>query len=433
MEQHPPSDAPTASNSPSAGSPSETSTGQPSSLHQLLQELDRKVRERTQELAAARTHIEHVAQAHRELLGRLDQELQQPISMIALETERLLQTPLAGLAPEQREQLQRIQQASASAMHLLHAIMEPHRTPPAGLSRNIQPASIRTIVEASLRAIKDAALAKNVQITLRNATQSDRILADARLVKQILAQAADYCVRHTGTGATVQVDITPLAEGQVIECAIACTVPQADLPSDLESQFAQQRQIAQQHGGQFVATTTEGNTLRLTLRLPINGPTTAPIPPTAAPELRQPNPTASPSPASQPQAPLVLLADDHPVNLKLYGNLLQHVGYRSLIAHTGAEAIQLATSHRPDLILMDIQMPDLDGIEATSQITHAPQTAGIPIICITSFAMPQDRERCFAAGARAYFCKPVNLAQLSKVMADLLKFPAGAPSPHPPA
>jgi CheY-like chemotaxis protein len=158
-----------------------------------------------------------------------------------------------------------------------------------------------------------------------------------------------------------------------------------------------------------------------------------PSPPTAAPELRQPNPTASPSPASQPQAPLVLLADDHPVNLKLYGNLLQHVGYRSLIAHTGAEAIQLATSHRPDLILMDIQMPDLDGIEATSQITHAPQTAGIPIICITSFAMPQDRERCFAAGARAYFCKPVNLAQLSKVMADLLKFPAGAPSPHPPA
>jgi CheY-like chemotaxis protein len=82
---------------------------------------------------------------------------------------------------------------------------------------------------------------------------------------------------------------------------------------------------------------------------------------------------------------------------------------------------------------MDIQMPDLDGIEATSQITHAPQTAGIPIICITSFAMPQDRERCFAAGARAYFCKPVNLAQLSKVMTDLLKFPAGAPSPHPPA
>ena len=434
MEQHPAAAPAPANNTPAGGapegSPAETANSQPSSLHQLLQALDRKVRERTQELEAARTQIEHSAQAHRTLLGRLDQELLQPISLISFEAERLLQSPLDGLNEDHRDRLRRIQQASASAMHRLRAIVAPNRPSSAEQPMRIQPASIRTIVEASLRAVRDAALAKNVQIALRNDTQSDLIQADARLVKQILVQAADYCVRQAGAGATVKVELRSISEGQIIECTIATTMSATGTSSsDMDAHFAQQRQIAQQHGGQFMATTAEGNTISLALRLPVDGPAPSPSPDVAAPH-QAPAPSHA-TPTLEPHTPLVLLADDHPVNLKLYGNLLQHVGYRSLVAHTGAEAIQLATSHRPDLILMDIQMPDLDGIEATSQIAHAPQTAGIPIICITSFAMPQDRERCFAAGARAYFCKPVNLGQLSKVMADLLKFPAGAPSARP--
>ena len=228
MEQHPAAAPAPANNTPAGGapegSPAETANSQPSSLHQLLQALDRKVRERTQELEAARTQIEHSAQAHRTLLGRLDQELLQPISLISFEAERLLQSPLDGLNEDHRDRLRRIQQASASAMHRLRAIVAPNRPSSAEQPMRIQPASIRTIVEASLRAVRDAALAKNVQIALRNDTQSDLIQADARLVKQILVQAADYCVRQAGAGATVKVELRSISEGQIIECTIATTM-----------------------------------------------------------------------------------------------------------------------------------------------------------------------------------------------------------------
>jgi len=118
--------------------------------------------------------------------------------------------------------------------------------------------------------------------------------------------------------------------------------------------------------------------------------------------------------------PLILLADDNEANISTISSYLEAKGYRLLLAKNGQEAIAIAKEHHPDLILMDIQMPIIDGLEATRQIRLDPNLVNVPIIAITALAMTGDRELCLAAGANEYITKPVKLKQLASDIQRLL-------------
>jgi CheY-like chemotaxis protein len=107
-----------------------------------------------------------------------------------------------------------------------------------------------------------------------------------------------------------------------------------------------------------------------------------------------------------------LLAEDNEANVETLSGYLEVKGYRVMVAHDGREALELAQQERPDVILMDIQMPGMDGLEAMRHIRRDGRLAGVPIIALTALAMPGDRETCLAAGANAYLSKPVNLKGL---------------------
>ncbi|HEU4323187.1 MAG TPA: response regulator [Roseiflexaceae bacterium] len=115
--------------------------------------------------------------------------------------------------------------------------------------------------------------------------------------------------------------------------------------------------------------------------------------------------------ATQPR-PRILLAEDNEANIAAISDYLVMKGYEVLLARNGSEAVAQTHEQRPDLILMDIQMPGMDGLEATRQIRANAALADIPIIALTALAMPGDRERCLAAGAREYLTKPVHLRTL---------------------
>lgn len=119
-------------------------------------------------------------------------------------------------------------------------------------------------------------------------------------------------------------------------------------------------------------------------------------------------------------SPLVLLVEDNEANISTIMEYLQAQSYRVAIALSGREAVQLTQELNPDLILMDIQMPEMDGLEATRQIRAARLTR-IPIIALTSLAMPGDREKCLEAGVNDYLAKPVSLKKLVEVIATYLK------------
>lgn len=107
-------------------------------------------------------------------------------------------------------------------------------------------------------------------------------------------------------------------------------------------------------------------------------------------------------------------------NIQTLQNYLGAKGYELTIAKNGLEAIDLAQSVQPDLILMDIQMPVMDGLEAIQKLRANPQFKDIPIIALTALAMPGDDDRCLAVGADAYIAKPVRLKQLLASIKKLL-------------
>jgi two-component system cell cycle response regulator DivK len=108
----------------------------------------------------------------------------------------------------------------------------------------------------------------------------------------------------------------------------------------------------------------------------------------------------------------VLVVEDNERNMKLVRDVLQARGYRTLEAATGPHAVALAAEHAPDLVLMDIQLPGIDGVEALRRLRADERTASIPVLALTAQAMFGDRERFLAAGFDGYLSKPVNIVEL---------------------
>ena len=108
----------------------------------------------------------------------------------------------------------------------------------------------------------------------------------------------------------------------------------------------------------------------------------------------------------------VLVVEDNEKSMKLFRDVLQVTGYRTLEATTGAQAVELAAEHAPDLVLMDIRLPDIDGAEALGRLRADERTASIPVLALTAEAMRGDRERFLAAGFDDYISKPVNVVEL---------------------
>ena len=108
----------------------------------------------------------------------------------------------------------------------------------------------------------------------------------------------------------------------------------------------------------------------------------------------------------------ILVVEDNEKNMKLFRDVLGATGYRTLEATTGGEAVEMATEHTPDLVLMDIQMPDMDGVEALRRLRADARTASLRVLAVTAQAMRGDREQFLAAGFDGYLSKPVNVQEL---------------------
>ena len=116
----------------------------------------------------------------------------------------------------------------------------------------------------------------------------------------------------------------------------------------------------------------------------------------------------------------ILAVDDQEDNRRILHDLLTNAGYEVLESKTGSDAVAQAEAHRPDLILMDVQLPDLDGYEATRRIKGIPALAATPVIVVTSYALSGDEQKAFAAGADGYVSKPFSPRALLAKVRELL-------------
>ena len=117
----------------------------------------------------------------------------------------------------------------------------------------------------------------------------------------------------------------------------------------------------------------------------------------------------------------ILVVEDNEKSMKLFRDVLQATGYRTLEAGTAEDAVSLAMEHVPSLILMDVQLPGIDGVEGLARLRAGERTASTPVLALTAQAMHGDRERFLAAGFDGYLAKPVDVVELLRVVEELLR------------
>jgi two-component system cell cycle response regulator DivK len=131
-----------------------------------------------------------------------------------------------------------------------------------------------------------------------------------------------------------------------------------------------------------------------------------------------PMPTESPGPRAMTKT--VLIVEDNELNMKLFHDLLEAHGYQTVGTRNGIEALDLARKHRPDLILMDIQLPEVSGLEVTKWLKDDPELKAIPVVAITAFAMKGDEERIREGGCEAYLSKPISVGKFIETIRHFL-------------
>ena len=180
--------------------------------------------------------------------------------------------------------------------------------------------------------------------------------------------------------------------------------------------FALMQRIVHLHGGAFAAQETAAGGLCLSISLP----------------LKVVAPVAAPPPADREEegagadgTPLILLVDDQVALLEITADYLRHQGFRVCTAADGREALEQAEALLPDLVIMDTQMPGMDGIEAISHLrkSSTPRVATVPIISLSGMGGPGDKESCLAAGASSYLAKPFGVKALEAVVLEFLRLP----------
>jgi two-component system cell cycle response regulator DivK len=119
-------------------------------------------------------------------------------------------------------------------------------------------------------------------------------------------------------------------------------------------------------------------------------------------------------------AKTVLIVEDNELNMKLFHDLLEAHGYRTVGTRNGIEALDLARLHRPDLVLMDIQLPEVSGLEVTKWLKDDPELRAIPVVAVTAFAMKGDEERIREGGCEAYLSKPISVGKFIETIRHFL-------------
>jgi CheY-like chemotaxis protein/anti-sigma regulatory factor (Ser/Thr protein kinase) len=272
-------------------------------------------------------------------------------------------------------------------------------------------------------------------------------MLDERRIRQVLINLLNNAVKFTLEGGTITLEVsqvqlessttnlTPLnyIKIAVIDTGIGISAeniqklfqPFIQIDSALNRQYtgtglglALVKRLVELHGGTIELTSEVGVGSCFAINLPIN------IGDPAIEEQTEQG-LSGQSQIGQSQtegliSPLILLAEDNEANIATFSSYLEAKGYRILLATDGQQAIDFAKAEQPDLILMDIQMPVIDGLEAIKQIRLDPNLVNIPIIALTALAMEGDRDRCLAAGANDYLSKPIKLKQLNLLIQQVL-------------
>jgi PAS domain S-box-containing protein len=438
-------------------------------FEQLQQELcdrqlaEQQLTERNQQLRVSNEELARATRLKDEFLANMSHELRTPLNAILGMTEGMQDKVFGDISEAQVKALQTIERSGSHLLELINDILDVAKIESGQIELEYSTISVETLCQSSLTFIRQQALKKRIHLETKLQPNLPDLNIDERRIRQVLINLLNNAVKFTREGGCITLEVSYQSRERercslieenpskpskndvqlvqlnvdtsnylriaVIDTGIGIAPeniqklfqPFIQIDSALNRQYqgtglglALVKRIVELHGGKVDLTSELGVGSCFTVILPCmeiaRSPTTVATSTAMSESIQN----------EQKSASLILLAEDNEANIMTISSYLTAKGYHLILATNGEEAIALAQSASPDLILMDIQMPVMDGLQAIHQIRQIPSLVNVPIIALTALAMEPDCDRCLEAGANDYLSKPVKLKQLTKTIEQLL-------------
>ena len=406
------------------------------SLHdakQLSEKLEQRVADRTAELSMANAELSRVMRSKDDFLSAMSHELRTPLNAILGLSESLAEGVYGDMNTKQVKSINTIAESGHHLLALINDLLDIAKIGAGKMELELTKANVEDLCQASLRFVMEQAQKQKINLKLVMDNQSVMLTADERRLKQILVNLLSNAVKFTPDGGSVSLETKCDLESESLMFSVRDTgigiapddlkrlfSPFTQLDSKLSRQYSGTglgltlvMKLVELHGGSVAVESEIGKGSCFTIRIPCKGLDT----------LNQHNPSDTISLSEittaetlRSNTPLILVADDNEINLITVTDYLRANNLRVIQARDGLEAVKMVREHIPSLVLMDIQMPLMDGLDAIAHLRADDQHSKLPIIALTSRAMVGDRERCIAVGANDYLSKPVNMKQLVKTI-----------------
>ncbi|MBI5823324.1 MAG: PAS domain S-box protein [Chloroflexi bacterium] len=382
-------------------------------------------------LRLANAEMERALRMKDEFLANMSHELRTPLNAILGMSESLEEQIAGSLNEKQLKYIRTIRESGKHLLELINDILDLSKIEAGRMELNISQLSVAALCEASLRMVKEQAQKKGLPISLKIDPEVKVIMGDERRLKQSLVNLLSNAVKFTPNNKSVGVEV----KGNVRNQTVTFTVwdegigmapdelnlifkPFVQLDAGLAREFSGTglglvlvAQMIRLHGGSVNVESREERGSRFSITLPWvdmqGGSSTT---------KEMPQKTESGQPSEGRRGGKILIVEDTDPIIMLLSEYLRYKGYQVIAARNGMEGVNLAIREKPDLILMDVMMPIMDGVEATKRIRLEENLRDTPIIALTALAMQGDKERCLQAGMNDYLSKPVQMKELEMLV-----------------
>ncbi|HEX3142068.1 MAG TPA: PAS domain S-box protein [Rhizobacter sp.] len=390
--------------------------------------VDTSARKRAEDAQLAAEAALRANAAKTEFLSRMSHELRTPLNAVLGFAQLLALDTAQPLSPSQQARVQHISQAGAHLLAMINDVLDLSRIESGGVSLLPADVPVHQVVHEALAMVAPAATAAGVSVQVERklpalAAAETRVRADHLRLRQVLVNLISNAIKYNRPGGSVTLRWpVDLAGGrvqlQVHDTGIGLTAAQQEHLFEPFNRLGIERSGIEGTGIGLVITQRlvqlMGGEISVESRVGEGSCFTASLPWAPARDAA-PSAAGKPAPGATPAMPpfTVLYAEDNPVNVELVRQVLKmRPACRLLVATNGEQALRLAQQQPPDLLLVDMHLGDMSGLELAQRLAHEPRLHAVPRIALTADASPDQARAAQAAGFAAYLTKPLNVAQL---------------------
>ncbi len=406
-----------------------------------LAESEANLRQSRHELGITYAALATASRAKDEFLVNMSHELRTPLNGILGLSEILLDGYRGPLNEHQLKFVRTIDTSGRHLLSLINDILDLAKIEAGKLEVHPEIITVNEVCQSSLAFVKELAIKKELALRSMIEPGITTLRADPRRLKQILINLLSNAVKFTPAKGGILLEVSSDAEKKCLNFSVSDTgigisaqdinrlfTPFTQVDGSLTRQHEGSglglvlvKQLAEMHGGSVSVVSEPGQGSCFTVSMPWQPGITMPTPASSKPRKTDESQENNNGAATTGSLGTILLAEDNEINSMTISDFLTNLGYQLVLAENGLEALSKAEETNPDVILMDIQMPGIDGFEATRRLRASPRFASTPIIALTALAMAGDRERCLEAGMNEYLSKPFSLTALQELIETFLQ------------